>query len=178
MVKKFADLSPALGRPGGPCQIVRRIVEEVRDPRWSEDLASKVEDGEDLSNAEAAKVYDLQVEKCRGVASKMALGPHAQYRMDLRSITVNDLRVALEDFAKDYYREKSKESAKFQHFKQLLEQGQKIEYISSKGLAVVFLVQNGSARIVTTFWKGVPDPAPPKDCKIALKVAARSQRIR
>jgi hypothetical protein len=173
---KVADLNPALGKPGGPCQVVRRIVEEVRDPRLSEGLTSKVEDGEDLSNPEAAKVYDLEVERCRGIASKMLIGPHVQYRMDLRSITVGDLRTAIEDLSREYYAEKSNNTKKYEHFKARIERGDKIEYLSPKNLMLVLAFQKGSVQVITTFWKGVPDPAPPKDCSIALRVAARTRR--
>lgn len=162
-----ADLNPPLGRPGGPCHVVRRVVDQIRSPALREHLQDKVEGGQPLTNPEAARVYDRLVEKTKGLAHKIILGPHAQYRMDLREITVKDVRDALMDFSRWMSVLRKNGDPRYDEIKGRLDRGAKITYVNPKGLEIVVSFgDHGWAQLVTTFWEGVPDPKPAGDCSV------------
>ena len=103
-MSRQADLHPALGYPGGPCHVVERIDEEVRQPRLRDHLSDKVQRGDKLTNPEASKVYDVLAERGPGgLVKKIVITPHAQYRMDQRGVTVNDLRLSFKNLHKQFY---------------------------------------------------------------------------
>lgn len=160
---RTADLEPPLGYPGGPCYVVQRIMEEVRDTRLQGELVEDVERGQALSNADASKVYDLEVE--RGPANtrfkEMALTAHAQYRMDQRGITVTELRLALSSFQKRWSDLKSRGDPQAKRWESDMAYGESILWVDPKiKLAVAFIVRSGSAQILTAYWDGHPDPKP------------------
>jgi hypothetical protein len=163
-----ADLSPPLGKPGGPCQVVQRIDKSVRNPNLRQDLIQDVEKGEDLSNPDAAKVYVVGREPGVGPIKQVQITSHAQYRMDLRSIRVDDVRSCLADFLKQMEAWKAAQNKAFENMGSMLEDGHKIEWVDRKSkLKIVFQsIGNGTVTLISTFWKGVPDPTPPKSCKI------------
>ena len=90
---RSADLHPPLGKPGGPNHLIQRIVTEVDDQPTEDRLVREVEHGKDLSNEEAAKVYPLGSEPGVGVIRNILIGPHAEYRMDLRSVKIGRAHV-------------------------------------------------------------------------------------
>lgn len=164
-----ADLSPSLGKPGGPCQIVRRIEDEIQSPRLKDQLTDKVEDGKSLSNPEAAKIYDVEVEKAKGIVTKMMIGPHTQYRMDLRKVTVKDLQRAFAEWTKQFHALRKSGSPQYEEIREMLNNGETIKYTSPQNLTVVFVgKQKGTVQIVTTWWQGVKDPPPPGSCEVRL----------
>lgn len=166
-INRFADLSPALGKPGGPCQVVRRIEDEIHNPRVKDQLVDKVEEGKALSNPEAGKVYDIEVEKARGMVTKFLVGPHTQYRMDLRKVTVKDIQRALAEWTKEVHALRKNGDPKYELLLEMLNQGEVIRYTSPQNLIVVFAPeQKGVAKIVTTWWQGVSDPPPPGTCEV------------
>jgi hypothetical protein len=174
-----ADLNPPLGRPGGPCHVVRRIEDEVRSPAVKEQLVTKVEQGDDLSNPEVGRVYTLELQKTRGFINKLYIGPHAQYRMDLRSVTSKDLKEAIEELGKIYHAaRKSGDARKLRRFEDF-QNGEKLEHVTPAGLKIVIAPERDGAKLVTTFWKGQPKPAAPVHCDtrardpVADRVAAR-----
>lgn len=154
-----ADLSPPIGYPGGPCQVIERINQEVRDPKQKETLMEKVEGGDDLSNPEAHQIYDIEQE--RGAAGtrfkKLLIQSHAVYRMDLRSITVPEILLCLKHFQDTWAVEKSRGSSLYKTWEQSIERGTEIRWTDKTGLVVVFAVQklnaagDLAARIITTF---------------------------
>ena len=79
--------------------MVDRIRGEIHDMRLLDTLTDEVEGGGDLTNSAAAKVYHMDVERGAGVVRQMRINPHMAYRMDLRGITVPDLRLALQSFS-------------------------------------------------------------------------------
>lgn len=164
MGRRQADLTPPLGYPGGPCHVVRRIDEEVRNPRLKDHLTDEVEKGQSLSNPEAAKVYDLEVERGpRGPFKNLIIGPHSQYRMDLRGVQVPAVRGAIQDFLKNLNDWKSRQDWQYDHYTEMLARGEPIEWVDKRtGLFVVFS-RNGrdGLKLVTTYWKGEPDPKGP-----------------
>jgi hypothetical protein len=150
----MADLSPPLGDPGGPCQIIRRIDKTVRNPKLRDDLIEDVEQGAELSNPDAAKIYPLDTETGAGLASKLILTSHLQYRMDLRSVKVDDVRATLRVMTQAL---KSNPRAA-----QDLAHGEKVRYEDPRTRLVIVVQVAGrdTLRLITTFWKGRPDPKP------------------
>lgn len=162
-----ADLSPPLGYPGGPCHVVDRIEHDIRSPRLRDELVHEVENNDKVSNPDAAKIYHLEQERGVGIAKRMLISPHAQYRMDLRGITVPLLRVALASFSKLYFSLKSQHGPQFVSMDRELRSGKPYTWTDPKlGLTVAFTPYGSDAvTIVTTFWEGEQDPrARPGEC--------------
>ena len=160
---KRADLTPPLGWYGGPCKVVDRIEDVVSTPALRSELSEKVEHGQKLTNPEAAKVYQMESERGGGVFQQMRITPHAQYRMDQRAITVGDLRAFFMDFSKKLNDWKSQKSWEYDHYTEALSRGEPVEWIDKRlgDLQVVFVMSGrGVADIVTTYFKGEPDPKP------------------
>jgi hypothetical protein len=156
-----ADLSPPLGYPGGTCFVTDRIEDKVRQPSERAFLIEKVEDGDDLGNQEAARIYKIEGERGAGLFREMSLSSHVQFRMDLRGITVPEIRLALQSFSKKLSDLKSTRSPMFDFLtKQLMTDA--VEWTDPKiGLTIVFRSDGrGSVRLVTTYWKGEVDPGP------------------
>lgn len=152
---KVGDLYPPLGYPGGPCQVLERIRDEVPNLKLQDTLVGNVEEGEDLSNSEASKVYSTIVEN--GLPGtkikKIHFSAHAQYRMDLRHITIPQIRLSLGNFLKAWQREKSMQSQLSREWEQLFSWGEAIRWVDPKSeISVVFEIRDGTAYIVTSFW--------------------------
>lgn len=172
-MRRLADAEPPIGWPGGPCHVVDRIRDNVLNPRLREELVDDVEFGEDLSNPEAAQVYGPgMVERNVGTPlpfnlhkRRLHIGPHAQYRMDLRGVTIPQVRAALAAWSDAWAREKSQQSPVARRWEDDLARGEGIRYTDRRsGLTVVFaLVGSDAIKIVTAFWDGGSDPVPPGD---------------
>ena len=170
---RVADIDPPLGWPGGPCHVIDRIRGHVRNPRLRESLVDEVEFGEDLTNPEAAQVYGRELIE-RNVREPLpfkmhtrhlVIGPHAQYRMDLRGITVPMVRAAIAAWAKDWANERSRKSPLARRWEMDLSHGEGVRYVDPRsGVTVVFaLMGQDSIKIITTFWDGGSNPYPPGD---------------
>ena len=136
-----ADLSPPLGYPGGACQVIDRIEDKILNPRTREKLIRKVEQGEDLDKAEEKAIYkdDHPERGSAGTQFKwIALSPHAQYRMDLRKVSVPEVLLVLGDFHKEFSKEKSRDSRRYQSWVLDFRQGEKIRW-EEGGIRVVFI---------------------------------------
>lgn len=165
-----ADLSPPLGDPGGPCQVMKRINDHVKSPQVRNDMVEDVSHGKDLSNQDASKIYPLDREPNAFIAKSLNISAHAQYRMDLRSVTVKDVQVALKNYVALMNQLKSMKHDGFNRMQKELSTG-KVEFVDPKtNLMVVFAV-NGreSVTLISTYWKGEtdPKPVPPSSCKLA-----------
>ena len=153
---KTADLNPPLGVAGGPCKVVDRILQNVRNPRLRENLTEGAETGA-LSNSEARKVYPIATTESGSGFKSFSITPHAQYRMDFRSITVKDVEAALNSFIKWLMGVKDTNPS---WYEDTLNQTE-IAWIDPKTrLKVVFGLDGGNVQIITVFWKGEQDPAP------------------
>ena len=161
-----ADLEPPLGYPGGPCQVVDRIEKEIRNPALRENLEDVVEKGEKVENPDAAKIYDLESEKGVGSIQKIVISPHAQYRMDLRSITVPAVRAAIKSLLKALGDWKSQKHPMHDRVMEGWSKGTNFEWVDPKlGLSVVVRPSGPSGLLlVTTYWKGEADPKAPGAC--------------
>lgn len=172
-LRRQADADPPIGWPGGPCHVVERIRGNVRNPRLREELVDDVEFGDDLSNPEAAQVYGPDmVERNVGTPlpfnlhkRRLNIGPHAQYRMDLRGVTIPQVRAAIAAWAAAWAKEKSKQSHIARRWEEDMMRGEGIRFTDSRsGLTVVFaLVGSDTIKIITAFWDGGSDPIPPGD---------------
>ena len=149
-----ADLSPPLGDPGGPCQVIRRIDKAIGNPRLKENMIEEVEQGGELSNPDAAKVYPLDNETGAGIAKHLVLTSHLQYRMDLRSVTVDDVRATLKAMTQAL-RTAPRAAQDLAH-------GEKVRYEDPRTRLVIVVQVAGrdTLRLITTFWKGRLDPKP------------------
>lgn len=154
-LRRRADLMPPLGRPGGPCHVVKRIDQNVAAPAIKEDLIEDVEKGHDLSNPEAQTVYKLDVEKGGGGWKQMLITPHAQYRMDLRGVGVGQVQKALSNLWTQMSRDPRLKA--------------EVEY-ASRGfryddrqlrLTVVLEAKGSAVTVITAYPTGGADPKPP-----------------
>lgn len=170
--QRRADLNPPLGVPGGPCQVMRRIEDRVRNPKLREELIEDVESGVDLDNQEASKVYSLEGEQgVNGTPFKsLVLTAHMQFRMDQRAVSVADVKTALLKFHEAYGKEKSTNSFKWREWEQSFDKNQPVRWDSPTGLTVVFTVRTvgtdpkgrklRQATLVTAYWTSKPTPRP------------------
>lgn len=176
-VLREADLHPALGFPGGTCQVIERIDQEVGNERQRESLVDVVEEGRDLSNAQAHKVYDLEAEA--GVSGtrfkKLLLTPHAQYRMDLRGVNVSDLKLYFKRFQKAWADARSRQEPIARRWESDMSWGKPIGWTDSQKLFVSFVVTDRTAKIITVYWEGESDPMPVDEsaCALPSRVASR-----
>ena len=169
-MNRRSDLSPPLGFPGGPCQVVERI-QDVRNPRLREELIEDVEKGNKLDNAEASQVYDLETERgATGTRFKrLVLTPHAQYRMDQRGVTVNEVRLALQSFHKAWGDFKSRGDVRAKEWGDKLQSSSPLLWTDPKlhlAIAITAPGKGEDVRLVTTYWVGQSDPRA-TSCKVA-----------
>ncbi len=165
-----ADLSPPLGKPGGPCQVMQRIEEHVHSPELKHHLLDEVSHGEPLSNAEASKAYSIDHEGGGGLIKQLAITSHGQYRMDLRGVTVEDVRKALSAHGKMLNDFKAQHHPGFERMFREIQAG-KVEFLDPKtGLFVAFDIRGSQAVLITTYWKGQTDPraVTPSTCRAPL----------
>ena len=174
---KLSDLNPPIGHPGGPCYVVKRIQEHVRDPHLRDLLIKEVEEGDSLSNNDAAKVYGLDVEPGVGKVRQIVMGPHASYRADLRGVNVPVIRAAIQQYLKQLNDWKSRQDRRYDQHAKLFEQGEAVDYLDPRtGLVVVFKIVEAQAKIVTTYWKGEPDPkAPSQGCYVTAALTPEEE---
>jgi len=154
-LRRKADLMPPLGRPGGPCHVVKRIDQNVTAPALKDDLIEEVESGHDLSNPEAQTVYKPDAEKGGGGWKQMLITPHAQYRMDLRGVGVGQVQKALSNLWTQMTRDPNLKA--------------EVEY-ADRGfrwddrqlrLTVVLDAKGSSVTVITVYPIGGSDPKPP-----------------
>ena len=168
-----ADMDPPLGWPGGPCHVIERIRDHVPNPAVREELVDDVEFGMDLSNSDAAQVYDTNIIE-RNVQSplpfkmherRLMIGPHAQYRMDLRGVTIPQVRAAIAAWAHEWALERSRQSPIARRWETAIAQNDGIRYVDRRsGLAITFsLVGSNAIKIITVFWENEGKPNPPGD---------------
>jgi hypothetical protein len=152
-----SDLNPPLGRPGGPCQVVKRIDMQVTNPSVKESLIDEIEHGYTFTNADASRVYGPEIEFLGGIFRKMQLSAHAQYRMDLRGITVALVQRSLMDLSTAMGRDQYLMSEVFHSA------GRGYRWDDPKrGVTIVIDPQGrDTVRVVTVYQTGGADPKPP-----------------
>lgn len=151
-----ADLSPPLGKPSGPCKVVRRIDMQVRNPSVKLNLIEDVETGEGLDNAEASEVYGgPDIEFLGGMFRKIQLSAHAQYRMDLRGITVAMIQKSLLDLSNQAEHDPML-------FREIMGSRNYKWSDPKRGITIVFEpFGREAAKVITVYLTTAPDPKPP-----------------
>lgn len=165
--RMMADLNPPLGVPGGPCQVIQRIRDEVPNPRLQEALIEDYEEDGKLENPEASKIYEVEPGDAPNASfiKQVLISAHAQFRMDQRSVSVADVKQALQEFTQEYAKTKSNPRTKFisDRWDQALAYGDAIRY-DGKKITVVFAPAKagtkGAVNLVTTYPKDGSDPRP------------------
>ena len=141
-----------------------RIRQNVSNADLADDLVDDVEVGKDLSNPEAAKVYRLDQERAPDKTSfkRLLIGPHAQYRMDLRGVTVPEIRIALTSFNRAFLNAKSRNDHQYKQWVADLRRDEGVRWTDTKiGLTIVFAVKPDlSVQLITTYWANGDDPRP------------------
>ncbi len=152
-----ADLNPPLGRPGGPCQVVKRIDMKVTNPSVKETLIDEIEHGDTFTNTDASRVYGPEIEFLGGLFRTMQLSSHAQYRMDLRGITVALVQRSLMDLSTAMGRDQYLMSEVYSSA------GRGYRWDDRKrGVTIVVDPQGRDViRVVTVYQTGGKDPKPP-----------------
>jgi hypothetical protein len=160
-----ADLHPPLG--GGPCMIIDRARTKIRtNPTVMQEIVDDVEEGIDLSNAEAAKIYPPFTEKLApgSIFDGIYFSSHEQYRMDLRKITVAMVRAAIEGFLRSGADPKTKGTTLVKWMASALESGQTMKWLDPRTkVEVVFKQQGRDLVLITSYVKGRSDPSAPGD---------------
>lgn len=170
----LADLHPPLGDPGGPCQVIERIDKAIHSPGLKDDLIKDVNHGEDLANSDAAKIYPLTREHGVGPIKQVQITSHGQYRMDLRGITVEDVRRTIGTLLQQMGMWKQKKHPAYERMNSALERGEKIEWVNPKNSLKIVLAPTGggSVNLISAFWQGKPDPpAPHGKCEVPRHAA-------
>ena len=169
-MRKEGDLVPPLGHPGGRCHVIERIRDNVQSPVVREDLIEQIEFADEIDVQESSRVYRIEAEKgIEGTRfTSLVILPHAQYRMDLRGISVPELRASIRSFWDHYSILKSRGQAK------PLEQDMAFHGIirwddPRLGITLVFKVFDREVRVITVFQTGVSDPRPiaESSCRVA-----------
>ena len=134
--RRQADLNPPLGYPGGPCYLIDRILSKKLPPKTEEEFVQIVERGGELDKPENRShlIYDKHLErKVPGTQFEwLGLTSHAQYRMDLRGITVQDIKAALMDFQKEFSKEKSRNSPWWARTQKAIDNSEEIQWVSKR----------------------------------------------
>jgi len=105
-----ADLNPPLGYPGGSCYFQERVREEVGSDKLVNQIMLKHLQNKKLTPVEEKSIYDDMYweGKVKGTFFELFLTAHAQYRMDLRGVTVSDVKNSLREFQKEWSKAQSR----------------------------------------------------------------------
>jgi len=170
-----ADLQPPLGYPGGSCHLMRRIRDTVRNPSLQQKLIQQAESGEKATPSDEDEIYDAIVLQPvpKTSISRLIIQPHAQYRMDQRGITVNDVVLSLQEFQDTWMKAKQK-SPSDPYTQKMRSRGDFIEWKDSKGLFLALRVINFEDKPKTrvdlwlhsAYWlpSSNPKPVPESSC--------------
>lgn len=158
-----------LGLPGGPCHIIRDIEEENLPEEIKNELIEDLERGKDLSNADADLLYPpKRIPIQSSLFKNIYLTAHAQYRMNLRGVTVREIQAVFDEFIRWYKaRMKNPDKLKPDQRKLMtdLAYGESAKFEGHRsGLTIVFSVdqRRREARLVSCWWTGLPNPPKPK----------------
>ena len=100
---KRADLNPSLGHPGGSCYLQRRVRETVRNQKVQNYLVDQYQNEQKWNRREEEAIYkdDYSIGKAGASFPEILLRSHAQHRMDLRGVTVKDIKKAFYGWNQD-----------------------------------------------------------------------------
>jgi hypothetical protein len=142
---------------------MQRIDKAIRNPAQKDEMIQEVSKGHELDPRDASRVYPLTAETGAGVAKYLELTAHQQYRMDWRSVSLDDIRVALRSMTQNLQRDQKMVTD--------LQFGEAVRWQDPKTRLVIVVKVSGKdkLKLITTFWKGRPDPggAPVNVCNFA-----------
>ena len=176
MKLRFPDKSPPLGNPGGPCHVMERIRKDVPSSAQNY-LVRALEKGQYKIGPQAELALEgpdlFDKLDPRSEFAWVAISPHAKYRMDLRGVTLPEVRAALKKFSLRYQKESRKDySAWLQESLRTWSRGDGIVWPSS-GIEVVLKVgahhqypRRLGILVVTAMVPGnnQPKPVPESSC--------------
>lgn len=160
----LADLNPPLGRGGGPCLVIQRILDVVSNPALRNTLVQQIEDGTGLHKGEESKVYRPVRDKGPGgMIENLLFSPHVQYRMDLRGVTIGAVQKSLQRALKQLDEWRVKRDKRYDDVLRELRVENRFRWLDPASNLFTTVAPNGlrSVEVVTTFWKGKEDPPPP-----------------
>lgn len=175
-----------LGDPGGPCQVIYNIEDSDLPESVKEEMKGDVREDGELDKGDEKALYDRKTLQLReGFFDSLVLTDHVQHRMDLRSVSADDLKDAFHEFGRwfSYRKENPREMSRDDKEKiQGLKQKETIKFEASKsGLTIVFTLGDriDELVLVTTYWTGKPDPdAPsPGECEYLLERQSMTDRL-
>ena len=169
---KWPDLDPPLGYPGGPCHVIFRAVGSRLRPTSAQAIVENVSEGKDLSKSQEQALYDDKFDKTPTSTSfkTVALSPHAQYRMDLRGVTMPQVRSAVNALHQKISKEKQSKSSWFQGYEKDLRTGKSRKF-KTGGIEIVYKAGRIHGElgilIVTVIASSgnKPGPVDPSKCK-------------
>jgi hypothetical protein len=175
-MRQFRANLPAIGLPGGPCHVIRNIEEAPRlNPPTRAQLIQHIERGGEISNLEADAVYpriELPLKRV-DFADRLELTSHAQYRMNLRGVTIPDVQGALSNFGRWYAARKAQgtRSLKKDEVSLLtdLASGSPVRFDDTKtGVTLIFAKKDTKLTLVSSWWTNEPNPPKPKPGECAV----------
>jgi len=174
LLSKRADLNPALGySTDGYCHARHRVLKNTPVGRIRDEFLSYLNRGNfkvEVPNRLLRAVYKTDLTE-KGIGGggayfrKIVLGAHAQFRMDLRGVTVPHIRSALKNFYKEM---EGLPKRKRRELERKFAMGEKIVYpdYDDTRLEVVFIPQDKGRKVFikTVYWILDADPTP-KSCR-------------
>lgn len=111
VLRRYADLNPPLGVPGGSCYLQDRIKRNVRNPRnqkilLDRHLLEQDKGGRGTVYEQAIYGGDHPEGRVKGTSIKrLQIDPHAQYRMDQKGVSMAQVHDLLKAFQKDFVKD-------------------------------------------------------------------------
>lgn len=151
-----ADLKPPLGKPGGTKAVIQRAQKSLSDPKMLGEIARKVRAGKKLDESEEYAIYNrtLREQGPGNGVHTMNLYRHAQYRMDLRCITVKQVREVLGEWTEDLIYWSEVRPRQFRDTMEALQNGEAIRYEHDNIRVVFKSPKRGYVDVITTYRKG------------------------
>lgn len=162
-LSRKADLSPPVGSPGANCLVQKRIVDRVISKELEHQMVKLMQSGKGLEKGTESKVYSPFWEKGPGeFLEKLLFSPHAQYRMDLRGVTVDQVVATLAKALRVLKTWKEKGDPKYAKVLSELRTENRLRWLDPSNNLFITLAPNGNktAEVVTVFFQGKPDPKP------------------
>ena len=181
---RYAAFNPALGHPGGSCHVQERIRDTVRNERVQNYLIEKHQNEERFTPGEEDAIYsdDYSIGKAGFIFPDIRLRSHAQHRMDLRGVTVNDVKAAFQWMNKSLAESRSRgvpDSILERDLVGSMRQPGGVKINAPNGLQMYVrllkiveqrkgkrVLPTYKVRVESAFWRGGenPDPVPEDEC--------------
>lgn len=176
---------PPLGDPGGSCQVQKRVRDVPRlSDAWKDFLVGRHQKEEKWDNREERAVWpdEKSIGKAGFYFPEIVLRSHAQHRMDLRGITISDLKAAFIGWGDEMHNARTKNWGPTQFQRDLEETRRRtggVFFLSKNGLKVSLrllktipvkkgnrMVDTFKVRVESVYRRGDsnPKPVPESQC--------------